>query len=381
MEETEKNRIKNENQNKENNRGTENQNQNDLSNKIEKHEIQNEDEKSFEESKNKKEKNLFDNEKKSNDNSMNDKSFLFDLNLDCKTYLKEGMISDELRKNFKENNNPISTNAIILKKDNKNWIIKDKDKIFQLNDKEDRITVLKPDSNEITFDIPKDEKSKFSDKIKTYTDKVTNLFKVEKSDEITDKEEFMLSTVTHFIILIVVILFVDLAIKGYMSTGENSLNPLQEFEAKIVYHVQNIFGIPVELKNSTTLRYDNSKIEGIFPNQVIGPECTGLHEIIFIMLLVLGTKYIPWKVKIKWASILGGILFIENLLRIILLYPLAVWKGARWEDRFHYYFWQYGQYMIVMTLFILWFYFVGLKEADKYWDRIEKEKSKETSTS
>jgi len=103
----------------------------------------------------------------------------------------------------------------------------------------------------------------------------------------------------------------------------------------------------VELVDSLSLRYNNPELLG-FPKQKIGPECTGFHETIFIMLLVLGFRYISWKIKIKWALILGGIIFIENIFRIVLLYPLAVWKGADWEEKFHFYWWHYGQYMVLV---------------------------------
>lgn len=308
---------------------------------------------------------------------------LFNLESNYKEYLKEGIVNKELIKVFEEKDYSISKNAIILNKDKKNWIIKDKDTIFTVEDTGEQLIINKTKNLHLTDQEQTQENalSKFQKKIEIHLEKIKAFLKIEKKEEISDKEEFITSTMSHFAILLVIVLIVDLAIKKYTSSSPNSLYPLQVFETKLVYHIQSLFGIPVELVNSTTLRYDGSSIKGLFPNQNIGPECTGFHETIFILLLVLGFRYISWKIKIKWALILGGIIFIENIFRIVLLYPLAVWKGADWEEKFHFYWWHYGQYMVVMGLFVLWFWFVARHEADKYFEQIEKDKAKKPETS
>lgn len=317
------------------------------------------------------------NKELNNQNQIDENSTMFTLELDYKKYFKEGSVNKNLIKIFSDKGFPISDNAVLLKKDEKIWVIKDENKLYILKDIGNELEVKKIKGIEFALDEKKDEKEKseFFYKISSKFEKLKKIFKIERK-EMTEKEEFITSTISHFAILLFIVLVVDIAIKYYMSLSENSLYPLQVFEAKVVYYIQSLLGFPVELVDSTTLRYNNSDIVGLFPNQKIGPECTGFHEAVFIMLLVLGFKYISWKTKIIWAFILGVVMFVENIVRIVMLYPIAVWKGARWEDKFHYYFWHYGQYMIVMTLFILWFLFVARKEACKYFEQNGKKKEK-----
>ena len=59
---------------------------------------------------------------------------------------------------------------------------------------------------------------------------------------------------------------------------------------------------------------------------------------------------------------------VENLFRIFALYPMAIYWGRKFEDWFHFYWWHYGQYAFIMTLFGLWFFFVARKyvNAEEY---------------
>jgi len=77
--------------------------------------------------------------------------------------------------------------------------------------------------------------------------------------------------------------------------------------------------------------------------------------------LIIGFRGPPVKLRLKWAGILLGVVFIENLIRIFALYPLALYKGREFEDWFHFYWWHYGQYAFIMILFGLWFFFVARK--------------------
>ena len=58
----------------------------------------------------------------------------------------------------------------------------------------------------------------------------------------------------------------------------------------------------------------------------------------------------------------GVFLFAENLIRLIMLYPIAIWMGEDSMWIAHYYFWKYGHLAIILTLFGLWFMFVVWKD-------------------
>jgi exosortase/archaeosortase family protein len=147
----------------------------------------------------------------------------------------------------------------------------------------------------------------------------------------------------------------------YFTTGQfsNSLYPLQVFEAYIVYIVQMLLGIPVTLSDPITLEYTAPPaVNGI---QIVG-ECTGVSEIVFLFVLIFWFPMVRKRVKLKWFALLGTVLFIINLIRIIIIYPLTITFGDVATGQFHYYFWQYGQLIIVMMMFVLWFIFVARKE-------------------
>ena len=302
--------------------------------------------------------------------------------------LKEGIISQNLLSVFEKNDLKISEKTILLKQDKKIWLIKDNEHVYEMEKNQNKIKILnydKVDQNDV-IEKGKPDKLSFEDKLNNKFDKIFGFCKIDKNHKMTDKEEILASTIKHFGILLIIVLIVDMGVKYYTSSDPESLYPLQKIETKIVYKLQRFFDVPVEYAkkgNNTdplTLRYDNSKIDGLFPNQNIGPECTGFHEIVFLMLLVLGFRYIKWMTKIKWAFILAGIIFVENIFRLFILYFIAVWKGADWEDTFHFYWWHYGQYAVVMSIFILWFWFVARKASDKYFEDLEKEAEKATDT-
>ena len=65
--------------------------------------------------------------------------------------------------------------------------------------------------------------------------------------------------------------------------------------------------------------------------------------------------------RLKWAGILCGILYIENIIRLVLNWPIAKAYGFdTWSD-VHMWWWKQGQLMFVMLLFSVWFIKVGKK--------------------
>lgn len=144
--------------------------------------------------------------------------------------------------------------------------------------------------------------------------------------------------------------------------SSNSLYPIQVFETRIVYGVQKLLGYPVELKNNIDLYYYSPAFRKGELSMEISTPCAGIHEIVFLSALLIGFRGVRLNLKLKWIAILGSFLFVENLVRLIILYPLACWIGeeAMWYS--HYIFWKYGHLLIILTLFVLWFWFVARKE-------------------
>lgn len=200
--------------------------------------------------------------------------------------------------------------------------------------------------------------------------------------DVTDDQRFLMSFLIYFMFLLMVVFVADyLAQKTYEDS--DSLGPLQNLEVEIVYTVQkDYFDMPVYVnRTSKTIWYDTTKEwngQNFTADERIGgfglqidSVCTGFHEMVFLGVLVLGFRGVPFRMRAKWTAILLGIVFVENLFRIFALYPLALYKGRDFEDWFHYYWWHYGQYAFIMLLFGLWFFFV----ARNYIHPDEQEKS------
>lgn len=164
------------------------------------------------------------------------------------------------------------------------------------------------------------------------------------------------------LIAISISLFIFITIYVLLTPSPNSLYPIQVIEAKIVYMIQKALGFPVEIKNSIELYYYSSAFKHEKLGMEISTACTGMYEIVFLSALIIGSRGAKLKTKFKWICIFAVFLFIENLVRLITLYPIALWIG---EDNMwvaHYYFWKYGHLAIILTLFASWVLFVVRKE-------------------
>ncbi len=179
-----------------------------------------------------------------------------------------------------------------------------------------------------------------------------------------DGVDFALGFAVNFIFLLMIILPLMVGVRTYVSSHDYALLPLQVVETRVVYELQSAAGVPVEIGPDDTpwkldLKYDDLDDRVI----TMSPECAGFQEMVFISVLVLGFGGIALRKRIKWAFLLSGVIFIENIVRVLMIHFLAIrwgWDYA-WDD-FHSYFWREGQLIFVMILFILWFMFVANKE-------------------
>jgi exosortase/archaeosortase family protein len=130
--------------------------------------------------------------------------------------------------------------------------------------------------------------------------------------------------------------------------------------------IQKALGFPVEIKNSIDLYYYSSAFRDGKLGMEISTACTGLHEIVFLSALMIGSRGAKLKIKFKWICIFAVFLFAENLVRLIMLYPIALWVGEynMWVS--HYYFWKYGHLAIILTLFVSWVLFVVKTEGKTF---------------
>ena len=197
--------------------------------------------------------------------------------------------------------------------------------------------------------------------------------------ERAEDSSFIFSLGFNFIFLMIVLVCVEIIYLYLFNRSKDSLEPIQVFETWLVYQIQVGFGIPVSIRNDAESGIPKIlSYEGVdMPDLSIDTACVGMHEIVFLSVLILAFRGVRLKTKMKWLSIFGVFIFFENIARIAVAYPMVATFGWDNWNRFHFYFWQYGQLIIVMLLFLLWFIFVAQKEVAENFKAKESKKENE----
>lgn len=158
----------------------------------------------------------------------------------------------------------------------------------------------------------------------------------------------------NFALVMAVVLPADLLFQ-HMTSAENSLLLYQRFLTWFVWAVESAFGVAVSIggSNGTLLLYDD-----MIDLEIVSA-CTGLHETLFLGLLILCFRGVQPMVRVRWAAYAAIFIFFENALRIITAYPLIMQYGFATWDKVHYFWWQTGQYALIMALFMLWVMTIG----------------------
>jgi len=173
-------------------------------------------------------------------------------------------------------------------------------------------------------------------------------------------EKVLVGVAFNFSLVMFFVLPLDLLFQ-HLTSGKNSLLLYQQFLTWIIFVIESSFGIPVYIRgeNSTILGYSE-----IMDMEIVA-ECTGLHETVFLSLLILCFRGVKPIVRVKWAIYAIIFIFIENLLRIISGYYFINNYGFNTWDQFHYFWWHTGQYALIMGFFVLWVMVVAGKPKNK----------------
>ena len=181
------------------------------------------------------------------------------------------------------------------------------------------------------------------------------------------------------------LLFVEI-IYSILTASQDTLSWIQEIVAKIWNNLnQTFFGN----ESSTLSEYGDSgyitKVELYNPNFpdiqnntidfYVSDECAGVHEMLFITTLIILTPYISKKIKLWSIPIILTLVFCLNILRLVLIYPLAVsgceinpgvWGcDVRWEI-FHDFVFEWGSLIILTIIWIIWYLVVNNIIIKKY---------------
>jgi len=173
-------------------------------------------------------------------------------------------------------------------------------------------------------------------------------------------EKVLVGVAFNFLLVMLFVLPIDLLFQ-HLTRGENSLLLYQQFLTWAIYIIESAFGIEVYIRgeNSTILSYTE-----IIDMEIVA-ECTGLHETVFLSLLILCFRGVKPIVRAKWAVYAIIFIFVENLIRIISGYYLInLYDFSTW-DKFHYFWWHTGQYALIMGIFVFWVMTVAGKPENK----------------
>tara|TARA_B100001094_G_scaffold309295_1_gene342803 strand:- start:300 stop:1145 length:846 start_codon:yes stop_codon:yes gene_type:complete len=173
-------------------------------------------------------------------------------------------------------------------------------------------------------------------------------------------EKVLVGVAFNFLLVMLFVLPIDLLFQ-HLTRGENSLLLYQQFLTWVIYVIESAFGIEVYIRgeNSTILSYTE-----IIDMEIVA-ECTGLHETVFLSLLILCFRGVKPMVRAKWAIYAVIFIFVENLIRIISGYYLInMYDFSTW-DKFHYFWWHTGQYALIMGMFVFWVMTIAGKPGNK----------------
>ena len=200
---------------------------------------------------------------------------------------------------------------------------------------------------------------RYADNIGFYLDNAET-YLCKSFDAKKKSEKVLVGVAFNFLLVMMFVLPIDLLFQ-HLTRGENSLLLYQQFLTWILYVIQSFLGIEVYIRgeNSTILAYAD-----IIDMEIVA-ECSGLHETVFLSLLILCFRGVKPMVRAKWAIYAAVFIFVENLIRILSGYYLInIYDFSTW-DKFHYFWWHTGQYALIMGVFVLWVMTIAGKPENK----------------
>ena len=160
----------------------------------------------------------------------------------------------------------------------------------------------------------------------------------------------------------------------FITQPTNTLGLIQESEAWIRYHLTELIYGP----GSATLSEYNGwttlvtlKHPDFWADQIrlyVSDECAGVHEMIFISVLIMMTTGVPQRLRIKSALVACGVVYILNIVRLLVLYPLAISGCADNPNMlgceqpmhdFHAFVYQWGFLIVLVIMWLVWFRWVN----------------------
>jgi len=161
------------------------------------------------------------------------------------------------------------------------------------------------------------------------------------------------------LLLFALILIFYLIVVEYILQYTDTVFPVQIFETNLVVAVQSFFAVDVYAEGSV-LFYPYSRL-----SLYVGPICVGLREMALFSIVVLSLSMVSLKTRLRGLAIFLPLIFLENFLRLLVIFPIYQSAGFEGMVNLHDLLWQYGQIIFLVLLLFIWFHFFAKKELGK----------------
>ena len=187
-------------------------------------------------------------------------------------------------------------------------------------------------------------------------------------------------------VLVVILLFGEILFRWLIEPA-NTLLPIQLVEAWLWTNISNIIwpGSAELVAHQTGPMTQVNLLHPTFYSGVVplyvSDECTGLHELFFLGMMMLLTPSFDLKTKMKHLGIASLIVFLLNMIRLVLLYPLAV-SGCEGMNggtfgceaplfQFHNFVLEYGSLIVLVIGWTIWFNITNARNGvSQFWKRL-----------
>jgi exosortase/archaeosortase family protein len=141
--------------------------------------------------------------------------------------------------------------------------------------------------------------------------------------------------------------------------------PFQFVEFYVSYGLTVLFGGNAEISPtySYTMIYHFADED---PDIRVASACTAVAEIALISAVLMVYRGPKLKKRFIWAGIFSGVIFIENIIRITLNYPLWRYLGEDGWNEYHLLWFKYGQLVVVLVLLGLYVAVIARKEISEF---------------
>lgn len=158
----------------------------------------------------------------------------------------------------------------------------------------------------------------------------------------------------------------------FLTLPSDTLAPIQVTEAWLWNEATNLlYG-----EGSAVLSHHNGWLTRIdlqhpsFPGPFdsvglyVSDECAGVHEMIFLSTLVMMTDGVPQREKLKAVAVMSGLVYLLNLVRLVVFYPIAVRSCLDTPDvqaclspmwSFHEAVYTWGFLVVLVGMWLAWF--------------------------